>query len=134
MICRAAREPGFTRMQQRHETELAQQATAGLLLHCRPVRRSERRGKSCPAYRVATGEFQEETFMLRPSLTLALGAGLLVAALGAQAQNKLKVGFMLPYTGTYAALGTAIENGFRLHVQELGGKLGGREIEYFKVD
>ena len=52
----------------------------------------------------------------------------------AQAQGKIKVGFMLPYTGTYAALGNAIENGFRLYVQEQGGKLGGREIEYFKVD
>ena len=41
---------------------------------------------------------------------------------------------MLPYTGTYAALGNAIENGFKLYVQEQGGKLGGREIEYFKVD
>ena len=47
---------------------------------------------------------------------------------------KLKVGLMLPYTGTFAALGTAIENGFRLHVAEQGGKLGGREIEYVKVD
>ena len=46
----------------------------------------------------------------------------------------LKVGFMLPYTGTYAALGKFIENGFRLYVQEKGGKLGGREIEFFKVD
>jgi len=72
--------------------------------------------------------------MQRPLSTIALGAGLLLAALGAQAQNKVKVGFMLPYTGTYAALGTAIENGFRLYVQELGGKLGGRELEYFKVD
>ena len=36
--------------------------------------------------------------------------------------------------GTYAALGNAIENGFKLYVQEQGGKLGGREIEYFKVD
>ena len=41
---------------------------------------------------------------------------------------------MLPYTGTYAALGNAIENGFKLYVQEQGGKLGGREIQYFKVD
>src|SRR4051812_15002491 len=56
------------------------------------------------------------------------------AAASAQAQNKIKVGFMLPYTGTYAALGTAIENGFKLYVQEQGGKLGGRELEYFKVD
>ena len=50
------------------------------------------------------------------------------------AQEKLKVGFMLPFSGTYAALGTAIENGFRMQVAEQGGKLGGREIEYFKVD
>ncbi len=28
----------------------------------------------------------------------------------------------------------AIENGFRLYVNEQGGKLGGREIEYVKVD
>jgi branched-chain amino acid transport system substrate-binding protein len=72
--------------------------------------------------------------MHRSLLTTALSAGLLLAAVGAHAQTKLKVGFMLPYTGTYAALGSAIENGFRLHVQEQGGRLGGREIEYFKVD
>ncbi len=53
----------------------------------------------------------------------------------AQAQGgKVRVGFMLPYTGTYAQLGVAIENGFRMAIDEQGGKLGGREIEYFKVD
>jgi branched-chain amino acid transport system substrate-binding protein len=52
----------------------------------------------------------------------------------AQAPAKLKVGLMLPATGTFAVLGTAIENGFRLHLAEQGGKLGGREIEFFKVD
>ena len=52
----------------------------------------------------------------------------------AQSSGKIKVGFMLPYTGTYAALGVAIENGFRQYVDEQGGKLGGREIEYVKVD
>ena len=52
----------------------------------------------------------------------------------AQSASKLKVGLMLPYTGTYAALGTAIENGFRLYVAEQGGKIGGREVEYVKVD
>ena len=72
--------------------------------------------------------------MHRPYLTTALGAGLLVAALAVQAQTRLKIGFMLPYTGTYAALGSAIENGFRLRVEEAGGKLAGREIEYVKVD
>ncbi len=52
----------------------------------------------------------------------------------AQASPKLKVGLMLPYTGTFAALGNAIENGFRLYVAEQGGKLSGREIEFVKVD
>jgi len=69
---------------------------------------------------------------------LAAAAALtLLAALPAVAQpasGKVKVGLMLPYTGTFAALGTAIENGFRLYVTEQGGKLGGREIEFVKVD
>ncbi len=66
--------------------------------------------------------------------TLLATAALLTCA-AAQAQGaKLKVGFMLPYTGTYAALGNAIENGFKLYVDEKGGKLGGREIEFVKVD
>ena len=41
---------------------------------------------------------------------------------------------MLPYTGTFAQLGVAIENGVRLAIDQQGGKLGGREIEWFKVD
>lgn len=52
----------------------------------------------------------------------------------AQTQEKLKVGFMLPATGTFAALGTAIDNGFRLYVAEQGGKIAGRDIEYVRVD
>lgn len=56
------------------------------------------------------------------------------ATLGHAQQAKLKVGLMLPYSGTYTALGQAIENGFKLRVEEQGGKLGGREIEYIKVD
>ena len=76
---------------------------------------------------------------MRKSRFLTLLAAALALALpalhaGAQAPGKLKIGFMLPYTGTYAALGTAIENGFRLYVNEQGGKLGGREIEFVKVD
>lgn len=57
-----------------------------------------------------------------------------VLAQSSAASGKIKVGLMLPATGTFAALGTAIENGFRLHVTEQGGKLGGREIEFVKVD
>jgi branched-chain amino acid transport system substrate-binding protein len=74
--------------------------------------------------------------MMMKKLTLA--AALLALPLFAQAQAqpqaKLKVGLMLPYSGTFAALGAAIENGFRLYVAEQGGKLAGREIEFVKVD
>jgi len=72
--------------------------------------------------------------MHRAAIAVVAAALITGIAPAAHAQNKVKVGFMLPYTGTYAALGNAIENGFRLYVQEQGGKLGGREIEYFKVD
>ncbi len=68
----------------------------------------------------------------RPLFLMALALAAPVAF--GQTSSKLKVGLMLPYTGTYAALGTAIENGFRLYVAEQGGKLGGREVEYVKVD
>jgi len=68
--------------------------------------------------------------------TTLLAAALASCALGANAQGNapIKVGFMLPYTGTYASLGNMIESGFKLYVQEQGGKLAGREIQYFKVD
>ena len=46
----------------------------------------------------------------------------------------VRVGLMLPYTGTFAALGNAITNAFKLHVGEKGGKLGGRTVEYIVVD
>jgi branched-chain amino acid transport system substrate-binding protein len=68
--------------------------------------------------------------LLATNIILALSLGT------AQAQNtpKLKVGMMLPYSGTFASLGNAIDNGFQLYVKEQGGKIGGREITYVRVD
>jgi branched-chain amino acid transport system substrate-binding protein len=64
----------------------------------------------------------------------AASSGLLLPQAASAQANKIRVGLMLPYTGTFAQLGVAIENGFRMAINEQGGKLGGREIEYFKVD
>lgn len=72
------------------------------------------------------------TLALAACAAAAMTAIALPAA--AQGSGKIKVGLMLPYTGTFAALGTAIENGFRLYITEQGDKLGGREIEFVKVD
>ena len=66
-------------------------------------------------------------------ITLVAAAALATSVASAQG-SKLKVGLMLPATGTFAALGTAIENGFKLYIAEQGGKLSGREIEFVKVD
>ncbi|CAN7259865.1 ABC transporter substrate-binding protein [Polaromonas sp. LjRoot131] len=64
----------------------------------------------------------------------AASTGLLLPEIVRAQSAKVRVGFMLPYTGTFAQLGVAIENGFRMAINEQGGKLGGREIEFFKVD
>ena len=64
----------------------------------------------------------------------AASGGLLLPQSAWAQPGKVRVGLMLPYTGTFAQLGVAIENGFRMAINEQGGKLGGREIEYYKVD
>ncbi len=73
-----------------------------------------------------------KALLIRAAATALLA---LTAIPAAHAQQpKLKVGLMLPATGTFATIGTAISNGFRLAVAEQGGKFAGREIEFFTVD
>jgi branched-chain amino acid transport system substrate-binding protein len=64
----------------------------------------------------------------------AASTGLLLPQIARAQSNRIRVGLMLPYTGTFAQLGVAIENGVRMAIAEKGGKLGGRDIEWFKVD
>ena len=68
------------------------------------------------------------------ALVGAASTGLLLPSIVRAQSGKVRVGFMLPYTGTFAQLGVAMENGVRLAIDQQGGKLGGREIEWFKVD
>ena len=46
----------------------------------------------------------------------------------------LKVGLMLPYSGTYAQLGEAITRAMELYVKQKGGALAGRQIAFVKLD
>jgi branched-chain amino acid transport system substrate-binding protein len=46
----------------------------------------------------------------------------------------LKIGLMLPYSGTYAQLGENITSAVELLIAEKGGKLGGRELQIIKLD
>ena len=67
--------------------------------------------------------------------TGALAAATTVPTGWAIAQAKpLKVGLMLPYSGTFAQLGENITHAIELYIAEKGGKLGGRELQIIKVD
>ena len=46
----------------------------------------------------------------------------------------LKLGLMLPYSGTFAKLGENITFAVELLIAEKGGKLGGRDIQIIKLD
>ncbi len=61
-------------------------------------------------------------------------AGTLLPRLAAAQDPRIKIGLMLPYTGTYAQLGVAITNGIKLAVAQRGGRLAGREVEFYTVD
>ncbi|WP_280553340.1 ABC transporter substrate-binding protein [Halomonas sp. 25-S5] len=69
-------------------------------------------------------------------LRALLGAALLLAGQSALAENDepVKLGLMLPYSGTYAALGEAITNGLKLAIEQNGGQLGGRDVAYVVLD
>ena len=57
-----------------------------------------------------------------------------VIASPAAAQEKLKVGVIVTLSGPAAALGAQVRDGFALAVKDLGGKMGGRDVEVVVVD
>jgi branched-chain amino acid transport system substrate-binding protein len=75
--------------------------------------------------------------MPRVSRRKVLGGVIAGAALATPAlaqYGTLRIGLMLPFSGTFAALGEAIAAAFDMHVKELGGKMGGRPVELVRVD
>lgn len=64
----------------------------------------------------------------------AAACGLTVAAGGAAAQEKLKIGVLVSLSGPAAVLGQQARDGFQLAVKALGGKLGGLDTEVIVVD
>jgi branched-chain amino acid transport system substrate-binding protein len=73
-------------------------------------------------------------FSRRALLGAAACSSLLPRRLLAASDARLKIGLLLPYSGTYAALGHNITDGMKLAASEQGGKLGGREVEWVAVD
>lgn len=61
-------------------------------------------------------------------------SALLLAVNGAAAQDKIRIGLIYTLTGPAATLGQQSKNAFELAVKDLGGKMGGKEVELFVVD
>ena len=71
-------------------------------------------------------------FFFRAAVAVVISAGASWAS--AQSSEPVKVGLMLPSSGTFANLGKDVMDGFKLYVTEQGGKLGGRPVEYIALD
>src|SRR5215475_4967139 len=72
---------------------------------------------------------------MRQHLTLAATAILLgLTASTATAQEKLKIGVIVTTSGPPAALGGQVRDGFALAVKDLGGKMGGKDVEVVVAD
>lgn len=72
---------------------------------------------------------------MKTQLTLAAATLLLGTALRpALAEDRIKLGVIVTLSGPAAALGQQVRDGFALAVKDLGGKMGGRDVEVVVVD
>ena len=72
--------------------------------------------------------------VLRGLAATAAATGFVLPRVSIGQAAKVKLGLMLPYSGTYAALGRNIDEALRLAIAQQGGKLGGREVDYVTLD
>ncbi len=63
-------------------------------------------------------------------LAVALGVSINPAV----AQEKIKIGVIVTLSGPAAALGQQVRDGFALGVKELGGKMGGKDVDVVAID
>jgi len=69
--------------------------------------------------------------------TLARGLAIAAAALlsgTAMAQETVKIGVILPYSGQFADGATQMDNGIKLYMQEQGDTVAGKKIEIIRKD
>ena len=72
--------------------------------------------------------------MYRVFTLLAAAAVLAFAVSGAAAQEKIRIGLIYTLSGPPSVLGQQSKNAFELAVKDLGGKMGGKDVELFVTD
>jgi branched-chain amino acid transport system substrate-binding protein len=65
---------------------------------------------------------------------LAAGAALVLVVSGALAEDKIRIGLIYTLSGPAATLGQQSKNGFELALKDLGGKMGGKDVELLVAD
>ena len=72
--------------------------------------------------------------MYRVFTLLAAAAALAFAVGAATAQDKIRIGLIYTLSGPPSVLGQQSKNAFELAVKDLGGKMGGKDVELFVID
>src|SRR5258707_14280789 len=65
---------------------------------------------------------------------LLTAAAFIGAVGGAAAQDKVRIGLIYTLSGPPSTLGQQSKNGFELALKDLGGKMGGKEVELVVAD
>lgn len=82
--------------------------------------------------RSTAGRVSRRRFLAGTGAAATTGLAGCLGGLGGS--DAITVGFVLPYSGTYSLLGESITNGFKLHVDQNDGKIGGQDVEYVRKD
>src|ERR1700750_2917148 len=72
--------------------------------------------------------------MYRVLTPLAAAAALAFSVSAATAQDKIRIGLIYTLSGPPSTLGQQSKNGFELALKQLGGKMGGKDVELIVVD
>ncbi len=72
--------------------------------------------------------------MYRVFTPFAAAAALALVASSAAAQDKIRIGLIYTLSGPPSVLGQQSKNAFELAIKDLGGKMGGKDVELFVAD
>jgi branched-chain amino acid transport system substrate-binding protein len=72
--------------------------------------------------------------MRRTLIGLASVATALIAVAPANAQQSVKIGLIMPYSGQFADTATQMDNGIKLYLKQKGDSVAGKKIEVIRRD
>ncbi len=83
--------------------------------------------------------FENNAFQGEPHMRkILVGVGSIAAAVlaisSAGAQNTIKIGVILPYSGQFADTATQLDNGIKLYMKQNGDTIAGKKIEIIRKD